>query len=301
MLEGLGGTVDGSFFKEAAWVDVTKPPGYTAQRASLNQWWWPYVSGSYVVFSPNLIWLVITVLIWYIAPYRFDEAAQGFQWGWVTERILVSIIVPFSYTSFWHVSLYAMNWGKRPFNRNRKYRVRKVIHNMFYSLLGCLQWALWECIFIHCYASGKIPYSHVSLESTTGILKLLAWCFAVPLYRDIHFYFAHRFLHFRMLYKYVHSVHHRNTDVEPFSGLCMHPIEHLYYFTSVAPSIYCLAPPFALFWNGMHLLLSPGAAHSGYEDHFQGDQYHYLHHRYVQYIRICIYTLHSELSLFFLI
>ena len=26
------------------------------------------------------------------------------------------------------------------------------------------------------------------------------------------------------------AVHHRNVDIEPFAGLCMHPIEHLYYF-----------------------------------------------------------------------
>ena len=30
----------------------------------------------------------------------------------------------------------------------------------------------------------------------------------------------------------------------------------------------------------MHLILAPGASHSGYEDHFQADPFHYLHHRY---------------------
>ena len=28
--------------------------------------------------------------------------------------------------------------------------------------------------------------------------------------------------------RYVHSLHHKNTDPDPWSGLCMHPIEHLY-------------------------------------------------------------------------
>jgi hypothetical protein len=31
----------------------------------------------------------------------------------------------------------------------------------------------------------------------------------------------------------------------------------------------------------VHLLLSPGASHSGFEDHWQADAYHYFHHRYV--------------------
>jgi len=35
-------------------------------------------------------------------------------------------------------------------------------------------------------------------------------------------------------------------------------------------------------WNGVHLLISPAASHSGWEDHFQSDQYHYLHHRFFE-------------------
>jgi sterol desaturase/sphingolipid hydroxylase (fatty acid hydroxylase superfamily) len=81
-----------------------------------------------------------------------------------------------------------------------------------------------------------------------------------------------------VLYKYVHSLHHRNTDIEPFSGLCMHPVEHLYYFSCVLPSLYFYMSPFHMMWNGMHLLLSPAASHSGWEDHMQSDQFHYLHH-----------------------
>ena len=40
--------------------------------------------------------------------------------------------------------------------------------------------------------------------------------------------------------------------------------------------------PFAFMWNGVHLLISPAASHSGYEDNFQSDQFHYLHHRYFE-------------------
>jgi len=67
---------------------------------------------------------------------------------------------------------------------------------------------------------------------------------------------------------------------EPFSGMCMHPVEHLYYFSN------CLFPtlflpglsPLIFLWIVVHLTLAPGAGHSGFEDHFQADQYHYLHH-----------------------
>ena len=125
---------------------------------------------------------------------------------------------------------------------------------------------------------------------TWGDLALFAgWCFFVVVVRDLHFYFSHRFLHHRFLYRFVHSLHHRNTtDLEPFSGLCMHPVEHLYYFTCYGPIIWAgsAAPPFAVMWTGVHLLLSPAAAHSGFEGHFSADLFHYIHHRY--FVSLCI-------------
>lgn len=50
------------------------------------------------------------------------------------------------------------------------------------------------------------------------------------------------------MYKYIHSLHHRNTDIEPFSGLCMHPIEHLYYFSCLGPSFLVYTTPFAFMY-----------------------------------------------------
>ena len=58
------------------------------------------------------------------------------------------------------------------------------------------------------------------------------------------------------MYKYIHSLHHRNTDIEPFAGLCMHPVEHLYYYSCVGPSLVVFTTPFAFLWNGVHLLAS---------------------------------------------
>jgi hypothetical protein len=112
----------------------------------------------------------------------------------------------------------------------------------------------------------------------------------VPIWRSWHFYFAHRLLHFGPLYQHVHSLHHRNTDTEPFSGLCMHPVEHLYYYSCILPSLLFTCSPFAFLWNGVHLLLSPAASHSGWEDHFQSDTFHYLHHRYFE----CNYAAHDS-------
>ena len=154
----------------------------------------------------------------------------------------------------------------------------------------------------------------VAASSAYNLGIFIAAAFWVPIYREFHFYFAHRctasnlanlnnfdcfrFIHISAMYKYIHSLHHRNTDIEPFSGLCMHPLEHLYYFSCLGPSFLVFTTPFAFMqlsknkhwdyskqfhrWNGIHLLISPAASHSGWEDHFQSDQYHYLHHRFFE-------------------
>ena len=198
-------------------------------------------------------------------------------------RFGINLLVTFSYYGFWHCVLYFAGWSKRPFHPSRHYKLSKVVHNMWYSFLGVVQYTVWEAIYIHCCATKRLPYLS-DQESFSNNWNIMVFCLAafwVPLYRSFHFYFAHRFIHIKALYKYIHSLHHRNTDIEPFAGLSMHPVEHLYYYSCVGPSLILSASPFAFTWNGVHLLLSPAASHSGWEDHFQADQYHYLHHRSV--------------------
>ncbi len=157
---------------------------------------------------------------------------------------------------------------------------RTMAHNLWYWALGVLQWTAWETAFVFLYATGRLPYlaDADALATWGGVARCALLTVLVPVWRGAHFYFSHRLLHLRPLYRFVHSLHHRNTDVEPFAGLTMHPVEHMFYFACVAPSLYVVGSPFHLLWNGYHLLLSPAASHSGWEDHFQSDQFHFLHH-----------------------
>ena len=62
--------------------------------------------------------------------------------------------------------------------------------------------------------------------------------------------------------------------------MTMHPIEHLYYFSNAfTPSLYLGSlSPLVFTWNFVHLTIAPACGHSGFEDHFQSDQYHWVHH-----------------------
>lgn len=264
-----------------AYVDLEKPPGMTdVPKTTVISWLRnaPFV----LIQNPNVVWAAISLLM-YAIPYKTVPVAP-ITYDFFAERFPLWFTLTFGYTAFWHILLYGSDLAKRPFISDRIYRPGKVIHNIFWSTSGIAIWTVFENIFRYLWTSGRLPYIDdvQSFQTVGGFARFMAMFMAVPVWRSVHFYFAHRFLHYGPMYNQVHSLHHRNTDPEPFSGLTMHPVEHLYYYSCVLPSLIFTCSPHGLIWNGVHLLLSPGASHSGYEDHFGSDLYHYLHHRYLE-------------------
>jgi sterol desaturase/sphingolipid hydroxylase (fatty acid hydroxylase superfamily) len=273
-MSNLFGLVNGKLIGEAPlYVNRLRRPGATdvpkatvlgfIKRA-------PFI----LITSPNFVWALIALIIHQYTPYPTNILVP-ISYDFMSQRLQLWIPITLGYFGFWHLALYPFNLGSRPFIPNRNYNYDKLAHNIFWTTSGILIWTAFENVFCYLWSTGKLSYSQ---DYTSFLVSLMA----IPLWRSFHFYFAHRFLHFPALYNQVHSLHHRNTDIEPFSGLCMHPVEHLYYYSCILPSLLPFCPQFALLWNGVHLLLSPAASHSGWEDHFQSDVFHYMHHRYFE-------------------
>lgn len=270
-----------------SFIDVKKEPGRSKlPKPTFVDW----ISQAYMLkhiwASPNLVWSIIALLVYFIFPYDLSPtsvaAAGPLTLAFFVQRFPIWFATVFSYNAFWHVTLYWLHWAQRPMVKNRTFKWAKIAHNLLYSLSGVVIWVGFENVFAYLWASNRLSYlsDEAAFSSTWGFFKFALGLVLIPMWRDVHFYFAHRLLHYGPMYAQVHSLHHRNTDIEPFAGLTMHPIEHLYYYACILPSIFFFASPFHFLWNGMHLLLSPGASHSGWEDHFQADNFHYLHHRY---------------------
>jgi len=282
-LEGFAGISKEGFFGKPGWVDGDKAPGHTSQveELGLAKSWYNFWTLRFFFYSPNLIWFAMTALMYTCFPYDIEAASKGWAWGWVAKRLAVNATLAFCYYGFFFWALYIRGFTQRKYKPGSYPTVANMAHNTWYWSLGVVQWSLSECAMTRLWATGRVPYiSDAELFSSPRQLMLLAfWVFVIPQWRDFHFYFAHRFSHIRAVYKYVHSLHHRNTDPEPFSGLCMHPVEHLIYFSNaLTPSLFIGLSPIVYMWNFMHLSLAPGAGHSGFEDHWQADQYHYAHH-----------------------
>ena len=286
-MENWFGLQRGKYIGEPpAYVDKLQKPGMTdVPKPTVVKWLSnaPFV----LITSPNFIWAIISLGLYFGFPYDLSPVAPINQHAvsllFLQQRLPIWLSLVWGYFGFWHVALYAFPTATRPFIADRKYNWDKVAHNVFWTTSGIIIWTIFENVFCFLWASGRLPYVPDSaLLTQKGATGFLLAMMAVPVWRSVHFYFAHRLLHFGPLYQQVHSLHHRNTDIEPFSGLCMHPVEHLYYYACVAPSLVFVCTPYAFLWNGVHLLLSPAASHSGYEDHFQSDVFHYMHHRYFE-------------------
>jgi len=156
--------------------------------------------------------------------------------------------------------------------------------NMFWTLVsGGGIAALYEAIMFRLYATESIP----QLDSLWAIA---AMTFAVFWIEGVHFYLNHRLLHVDPIYGWAHALHHRNANTGPWTGISMHPLEHLIYLS--LPFVFVVIPgsPFIATFCLVYLMLSPSPSHSGFDrfkigkqrDFHGGDHFHNLHHRYFE-------------------
>jgi len=108
---------------------------------------------------------------------------------------------------------------------------------------------------------------------------------------DAYFYWTHRVLHHRWLFK-VHSVHHRSRNPSPWAAYAFHPIEALIQ-AAFLPLALALLPAHVtvLFIVMVHMMLRNALGHSGVEIYPQGavrrwpwswltsTTHHHLHHQ----------------------
>jgi len=161
----------------------------------------------------------------------------------------------------------------------------QVVDNMTWSLAsGVTLWAAIEVLFLWGYANGVVPM--VTWDDSPA--WFLALFVLIPFCQAGHFFFIHRLLHWRPLYRLAHAVHHRNVVIGPWSGISMHPVEHLIYFSSVLVHLVVPTHPLHLIFHLHVLVLSAVQSHAGFAELRiggrpvvgLGDFFHQLHHRY---------------------
>ena len=99
-----------------------------------------------------------------------------------------------------------------------------------------------------------------------GILYFIFTIALLLFYHDTYFYFAHRFMHLKFIYPYVHHVHHKSTNPTPFAAFSFHPLESFFEAIFLIPFVMIVPIHFAaiiIFLTISFLLNALG--HLGYE------------------------------------
>ncbi|OAF14078.1 desaturase [Bradyrhizobium centrolobii] len=261
---------------------------------------WPIRVKKVLVWLPGYIWpyntiyFVITLVAWGLTPSL--EAMRDFEVGWVSLILLRNAVLTLLVYGGLHTLLYIQRRQQTDF----KYNVRwpdtnnstflfgsQTAENVFWSMCsGVPVWTAYEVFTWWAFANGYIPY----VDFRQHPIYFIGLMLLVPLWTSLHFYLIHRLIHMGPLYHLVHKLHHKNVNPAPWSGLSMHPVEHLLYFSGVL--IYLVVPshPLHVVFYLIRQALGAVQGHYGFHrietvdgKYFESDHYfHYLHHKYFE-------------------
>ena len=183
----------------------------------------------------NVPYAILAVFIWiYLTPPI--EQFQTLSASWAGLILLRNLVLAVLVYGAWHLWLYVWRKQDTEFKYNRKWPDESAARftfnnqtydNMFWTLAsGVPIWTCYEVLMLWAYANGHATM----INPVDSPVAFIALFFLVPFVHEVGFYFAHRFLHWPPLYRIAHQLHHRNTNPGPWSGLSMHPIEHVIYF-----------------------------------------------------------------------
>jgi sterol desaturase/sphingolipid hydroxylase (fatty acid hydroxylase superfamily) len=265
---------------------------WPVQPAAFLKWLFGYPG---YLWPWNIAYVSLATLTWlFLTPPIADM--KTFEVGWIAiifgrnAGLLILIV------SAWHLRLYVQKAQGVDFKYNGRWLAKKnpiflfdsqLLDNVFWTLISAVPvWTAYEVVTMWAFANGFIPY--VDWETYPIYCTLLM--LAIPIWRDLHFYLIHRLIHWPPLYRTVHHLHHKNANPGPWSGLAMHPVEHVLYFSGVLIHWIIPSHPLHAIFHLQHLAFAPAQGHSGFDRVvIKGDvalkthdYYHYLHHKYFE-------------------
>lgn len=224
------------------------------------------------------------------------EMMQSLAPGWIAQVWLRNLALIFLVAGGLHLWFYSftvqgkkLKFDARDLARNNgTYTFRnQVLDNMFWSIAsGVTVWTGFEVLYWWAAANGHAP----GLIFAENPVWFALWFVLIPVWASFHFYWIHRLLHWPPLYRLAHSLHHRNINIGPWTGISMHPVEHVLYFSSVLIHFVVPSHPAHVLFHFYTEGLNPAFSHSGFEGVLAGgrkrvnagDFFHQLHHRYFE-------------------
>ena len=251
-----------------------------------------YLARSAFFAVDRAVYLLLAILTWLVL--RDGLADGGLGLGWVVQVYLPNLIAMILVAGGLHLYFYRyarqgqhLKFDSASLDRDHpRYTFRdQALDNMFWTLAsGVTVWTAYELWVLWGFAGGSIPV----LSFRDHPVWFVLWFPLIIAWYSIHFYAVHRLLHTRALYRPVHSLHHRNVTTGPWSGISMHPVEHVLYFSSLLIHFVVPSHPVHLFFHMYWLALGAATSHTGFDAIVLnrkrllviGDFHHQLHHRH---------------------
>lgn len=253
-----------------------------------------WVYRNYLRPSDRTVYIAYAFLVaFWIQPVAPDQAVLSS--GWIAELLLRNAVALITVAGGLHLWFYVFNgqgmeqkYDRRPMEKKKMAMFAfnyQTWDNVFYTLVWALPIAsAYEVLIRYSFANGMIS----TLEFSGNEILFVALFPLLVFWQSTHFYFIHRAMHWDPVYKHIHSVHHRNINPGPWSGLSMHPVEVMMYFSTTLIFFVIPAHPVHLIWLMSWQLLGAPSSHAGYnaictkgrERLVVGDFFHQLHHKY---------------------
>ena len=254
-----------------------------------------WVALRWFAIAENSLLVLLAIACWFWASPSLEQTAN-FEIGWIAQIWLRNMALMIAVAGGLH--LYFHVWRKQ--KQELKFDPREIPpngkiftfnsqtwDNVFWTLAsGVTCWTAYEAVMFWAMANGYVPLLSWS-ENPVWIIILV---FLTPVWISFHFYWIHRALHVPLLYRVAHSLHHRNTNVGPWPGLSMHPIETAMFFSSILVHLVVPVHPVIILFHMFHQALTAATSHTGFEGVLVKDKnrlhlgnfHHQMHHRYFE-------------------
>lgn len=183
-----------------------------------------WLIGTWFKLAPPLSHIVLAVIIVaFLLPAM--EVMRTLDAGWMLQIAAINFGFPIVLGAALHTYLYVfagqqmrLKFDVRPMEKSSRFTFgNQVWDNVFWSLASSVVfWTLWTILYFHVAANGWVP-TLTSIGHSP--IWFVAFFFILRFWQSFNFYWIHRLIHIPFLFKHVHSLHRRNVNVGPWSGL----------------------------------------------------------------------------------
>lgn len=195
-------------------------------------------------------------------------------------------VAPF-YFYFWS----SKNKLKRQsYLHNGDFDKEQIQTEIFYSVVSGFIFAIFGSLIGWLWQKG---YTSIYLKiDQYGYLYLLLSFIFISIIHEIYFYSTHVLFHHKLLFNYIHRVHHLSKKVSPWASFSFHPIE-AFFQALFLPLVVLFVPlhPLTLIAYMLFMTLTAISNHLGVEliknrfilKYFISGEHHSFHHTHYKY------------------